>query len=170
MSVHCHPVAVSWFPARVRPSKERPPSETVARLSLARSFVVAASVLLSDGYAPFWGYGDPVQLTSARSPISLAVECCHASKRSSRAGSPDPVTPSPRSPSGHSRHARHFLACLLRKTGVWKISAAYVYFLATVDATFIIKYGSTSPRWARKSTSCSASSPSSRRRRGTVFV
>ena len=35
-----------------------------------------------------------------------------------------------------------FWACLLRKTDVWKAygAASIVYFLATVDATFISKY------------------------------
>ena len=35
-----------------------------------------------------------------------------------------------------------FWACLLRKTDVWKAygAASIVYFLATIDATFISKY------------------------------
>ena len=82
------------------------------------SILVAAEGLvmyfLTDGYASFWGYG-PLDPISSFATIGEGYSLVMLAT---------------------------FWACLLRKTDVWKAygAASIVYFLATVDATFIRKY------------------------------
>ena len=82
------------------------------------TFLVAAEgvvmYFLTDGYASFWGYG-PLDPISSFATIGEGYSLVMVGA---------------------------FWACLLRKTDVWKAYgvASIVYFLATVDATFIRKY------------------------------
>ena len=100
-------------------------SETVSKIIPAQgvigwfmTFLVAAEGLvmyfLTDGYASFWGYG-PLDPISSFATIGEGYSLVMLGA---------------------------FWACLLRKTDVWKAygAASIVYFLATVDATFIRKY------------------------------
>ena len=81
------------------------------------TFLVAAEGLvmyfLSERYAAFWGYG-PLDPVSSFATIAEGYSLVMVGA---------------------------FWACLLRKTDVWKAygAASIVYFLATIDATFISK-------------------------------
>ena len=100
-------------------------AETVSKIIPAQAvigwcmtFLVSAEGLvmyfLTDGYASFWGYG-PLDPISSFATIGEGYSLVMLGA---------------------------FWACLLRKTDVWKAygAASIVYFLATVDATFIRKY------------------------------
>ena len=91
---------------------------------------------LTDGYASFWGYG-PLDPISSFATIGEGYSLVMLAT---------------------------FWACLLRKTDVWKAygAASIVYFLATVDATFIRKY---------ELVCCGVRcTPSTRRWRGTPYA
>jgi hypothetical protein len=119
------------------------------------TFLVAAEGLvmyfLSERYASFWGYG-PLDPVSSFATIAEGYSLVMVGAFWVRRGVPhrdgasmaSPGTPSTlrwRHPARHRRDSPT-QACLLRKTDVWKAygAASIVYFLATVDATFIRKY------------------------------
>ena len=73
----------------------------------------------------------------------LEESCTPASRVGHHAGPLDPVSSFATIAEGYSLvMVGTFWACLLRKTDVWKAYgvASIVYFVATVDATFISKY------------------------------
>ena len=101
-----------------KPPLRRRSSILEAVIGWFMTFLVSAEGLLmyflTDGYASFWGYG-PLDPISSFATIGEGYSLVMLAT---------------------------FWACLLRKKDVWKAygAASIVYFLATVDATFIRKY------------------------------